>query len=92
MAEAPDWMDDAEVDEYLTVECDECGVENAGCECITCTECLEFGVGAVTKDQNLSLCELCAEDLGVEMYNFTHARMQAEQHLADQLAALHKKE
>ena len=71
MAEAPNYMTDEEADEWLVVACDECGVDNEMCECIACTECLEFGPGALTKDQNLTLCENCAEEMEVELINLT---------------------
>ena len=71
--------------------CDECGQEFDFCECIVCSECQEFGPGALTKDQDLALCEECAYVLDVEMFSFTHARMQAEQAEVDRLTA-HRKE
>ncbi len=92
MPEAPDYMDDAVAEEWLVASCDECGQDNQHCECIVCTECMEFTVGALTKDQNLSLCEPCAEDQGVEIFNFTNARAVSERRLADQLTELHKEE
>lgn len=73
MAEAPDFFTDEEAQEWLDAECDECGVANSGCECIACTECLEFGEGALTVDQNLTLCTHCAEELEVPLINVNDA-------------------
>lgn len=67
MAEAPDFMTDEEADEWLDAQCDECGVVNVACECIGCTECMEFGPGALTVDQDLSLCVRCAITIDAEI-------------------------
>ena len=69
MADAPNWMTDEEAQEWLDAACDECGIANSGCECIACTECLEFGVGALTVDQDLSLCVDCATNIDAEIQN-----------------------
>ena len=73
MVDVSDWMDDEEANEWMYATCDECGEENTGCECIACTECMEFGVGALTVDQNLTLCMPCAEELKVSLINITDA-------------------
>lgn len=65
-------MIDVEQLEIVSSElpCDECGQEPDDCECIACQDCMEFGPGAATVDQNLALCENCAEERGVELMDY----------------------
>jgi len=59
--------------------CDECGQEIDFCECIVCQECLEFGPGALTVDQDLQLCDFHAEELGVELMPSVPKAIRTEQ-------------
>ncbi len=88
MAEAPEWMSDDEGLAYLDAECDECGVANSDCECLACTECLEFRPSAPTVDQNLQLCEPCAEVVGAELLNPLQGIRQAQDQFVNQFLKL----